>query len=167
MWGFISERFKPNFLVNFRRNEEKQVGYVAIKGGETAISEAIALLDFLRAKDSNEPPLSTGGIQHQLHALHSRVLSEGGIYHPELAALAIKQSAGDTLEAAFYLRAYRSTCPRIGITPVQKTEQMRLIRRISAAFKEIPGGQMLGPTPDYLQRLFKFELLDEDRKSVV
>ena len=137
------------------------MGYVAIKGGETAISEAIALLDFLRAKDSNEPPLSIGGIQHQLHALHSRVLSEGGIYHPKLAALAIKQNAGDTLEAAFYLRAYRSTCPRIGITPVQKTEQMRLIRRISAAFKEIPGGQMLGPTSDYLQRLFRFELLDE------
>jgi len=38
---------------------------------------------------------------------------------------------------------------------------MRLIRRISAAFKEIPGGQMLGPTPDYLQRLFRFDLLDE------
>jgi alpha-D-ribose 1-methylphosphonate 5-triphosphate synthase subunit PhnI len=88
-------------------------------------------------------------------------LSEGGLYHPDLAALAIKQSAGDTLEAAFYLRAYRSTCPRIGITPVHTTENMRLIRRISAAFKEIPGGQMLGPTPDYLQRLFRFDLLDE------
>ncbi|MCJ8283160.1 MAG: carbon-phosphorus lyase complex subunit PhnI, partial [Rivularia sp. ALOHA_DT_140] len=71
------------------------------------------------------------------------------------------QSAGDTLEASFYLRANRSTCPRIGITPVQKTERMRLIRRISAAFKEIPGGQMLGPTSDYLQRLFKFDLLNE------
>ena len=118
-------------------------------------------MDFLRAKNRDESPLSIGGIQHQLHALHSRVLSEGGIYHPKLAALAIKQNAGDTLEAAFYLRAYRSTCPRIGITPVQKTEQMRLIRRISAAFKEIPGGQMLGPTSDYLQRLFRFELLDE------
>jgi alpha-D-ribose 1-methylphosphonate 5-triphosphate synthase subunit PhnI len=38
---------------------------------------------------------------------------------------------------------------------------MRLIRRISAAFKDIPGGQMLGATSDYLQRLFRFELLDE------
>ena len=38
---------------------------------------------------------------------------------------------------------------------------MRLIRRISSAFKEIPGGQMLGPTPDYLQRLFRFEQLAE------
>lgn len=137
------------------------MGYVAIKGGETAISEATKLLEFLRTQNSNDPPLSLGSIQHQLHALHSRVLSEGGLYHPDLASLAIKQSAGDTLEASFYLRAYRSTCPRLGLTPVHTTDSMRLIRRISAAFKEIPGGQMLGPTSDYLQRLFQFELLDE------
>ena len=38
---------------------------------------------------------------------------------------------------------------------------MRLIRRISSAFKEIPGGQMLGPTPDYALRLLRLELMDE------
>jgi alpha-D-ribose 1-methylphosphonate 5-triphosphate synthase subunit PhnI len=38
---------------------------------------------------------------------------------------------------------------------------MRVIRRVSAAFKDIPGGQMLGATPDYLHRLFRFELMDE------
>ncbi len=137
------------------------MGYVAIKGGEQAIKEAIKLLDFLRTRDHTEPPLSLETIYHQLHFLHSRVLSEGGLYHPELAALAIKQSAGDTLEAAFYLRAYRSTRPRLEETPVHNGKNMRLIRRISAAFKDIPGGQMLGPTSDYLQRLFRFELLDE------
>lgn len=137
------------------------MAYVAIKGGETAITEAIALLDVLRTQEASEDPLTPGAIQHQLHALHSRVLSEGGLYHPDLAALAIKQSAGDTLEAAFFLRAYRSTCPRLGITPPHRTDSMRLVRRISAAFKDIPGGQMLGPTSDYLQRLFRFELLNE------
>lgn len=137
------------------------MGYIAIKGGEKAIEEAIKLLDFLRTQDGTEPPLSLETIRHQLHFLHSRVLSEGGLYHPELASLAIKQSAGDTLEAAFYLRAYRSTRPRLGETPVHKGQNMRLIRRISAAFKDIPGGQMLGPTSDYLQRLFRFDLLDE------
>ncbi|MEM8780071.1 MAG: carbon-phosphorus lyase complex subunit PhnI [Cyanobacteria bacterium P01_G01_bin.49] len=137
------------------------MGYVAIKGGENAIESAIQLLDFLRTQNNDQSPLSLETIQHQLHFLHSRVLSEGGLYHPELAALAIKQSAGDTLEAAFYLRAYRSTCPRLGETPCHNGQNMRLIRRISAAFKDIPGGQMLGPTTDYLQRLFRFELLDE------
>jgi alpha-D-ribose 1-methylphosphonate 5-triphosphate synthase subunit PhnI len=38
---------------------------------------------------------------------------------------------------------------------------MRLIRRISAAFKDIPGGQILGPTPDYTLRLLDFDLEDE------
>lgn len=137
------------------------MGYVAIKGGETAIEQAQELLEFLRTHSISVNPLSLEQIQHQLHFLHSRVLSEGGLYHPELASLAIKQSAGDTLEAAFYLRAYRSTRSRLSETPLQNGENMRLIRRISAAFKDIPGGQMLGPTSDYLQRLFRFELLDE------
>ncbi|MBV9386655.1 MAG: carbon-phosphorus lyase complex subunit PhnI [Chroococcidiopsidaceae cyanobacterium CP_BM_ER_R8_30] len=137
------------------------MGYIAIKGGETAIGQAQELLEFLRTHSFTANPLSLDQIQHQLHFLHSRVLSEGGLYHPELASLAIKQSMGDTLEAAFYLRAYRSTRPRLSETPLQGGKNMRLIRRISAAFKDIPGGQMLGPTSDYLQRLFRFELLDE------
>ncbi len=137
------------------------MGYVAIQGGEEAIAAAINLLDVLRTNDQKNDPLSAQTIENQLHFLHSRVLSEGGLYHPELASLAIKQSAGDILEAAFYLRAYRSTKPRLGETPVHCGENLRLIRRISAAFKEIPGGQLLGPTSDYLQRLFRFHLLNE------
>ena len=137
------------------------MGYVGIRGGQEAIEAAIELLDVLRAEQSADSPLATATIQHQLRQLHSRVLSESGLYHPELASLAIKQSLGDTLEAAFYLRAYRTSQTRLGETPTHTTDQMRLIRRISAAFKDIPGGQMLGPTPDYMQRLFRFELLDE------
>ncbi|HLL88392.1 MAG TPA: carbon-phosphorus lyase complex subunit PhnI [Tepidisphaeraceae bacterium] len=137
------------------------MGYVAIKGGEAAIEQAARLLDVLRAQAPDDPPLTDSAIRHQLHFLHGRVLSEGGLYHPALASLAIKQSLGDTMEAAFYLRAYRSTRPRLLETATHDTRRMRLVRRISAAFKDIPGGQMLGPTPDYVQRLFRFELLDE------
>jgi alpha-D-ribose 1-methylphosphonate 5-triphosphate synthase subunit PhnI len=139
------------------------MAYVAIKGGKGAIKEARKLLDVLRTRgaESGEVPLQLDAIEHQLHFLHSQVLSEGGLYDPELASLALKQSLGDTLEAAFFLRAFRSTRPRVGTLPVLDTSRMRLIRRISAAFKEIPGGQMLGPTPDYTHRLFNFELLEE------
>ena len=42
---------------------------------------------------------------------------------------------------------------------------MRLIRRIGAAFKEVPGGQMLGPTPDFSQRLFNLDLIDESPQA--
>jgi alpha-D-ribose 1-methylphosphonate 5-triphosphate synthase subunit PhnI len=47
---------------------------------------------------------------------------------------------------------------------------MRVIRRISAAFKDIPGGQILGPTPDYTLRLLDFALMGEtaaERKRVM
>jgi len=36
---------------------------------------------------------------------------------------------------------------------------MELDRRISATFKDLPGGQVLGPTYDYTQRLLDFTLL--------
>jgi alpha-D-ribose 1-methylphosphonate 5-triphosphate synthase subunit PhnI len=142
------------------------MGYIAIKGGEGAIQSAEQLLDYLRcAQGESGEPLKLDTIEHQLRQLHSRVISEGGLYHPKLASLAIKQSLGDTLEAAFALRAYRSTHPRLLDTPPQDTGRMRLIRRISSAFKEIPGGQMLGPTPDYALRLLRMELIDESPEA--
>ena len=136
------------------------MGYVAIKGGETAIREAARLLEFQRAQGGGTP-VQVDTIRDQLHLLTGRVISEGGLYDPDLAALALKQAAGDTLEAAFFLRAFRSTRARLAVTDMHDGGGMRLIRRISSAFKEIPGGQMLGPTPDYLQRLFRFEQLAE------
>ncbi len=142
------------------------MGYVAIKGGGRAIKGATAVLEMLRTSEGDRgTPLSLDVIETQLRLLTSRVLSEGGLYHPPLAALAIKQMQGDTLEAAFTLRAYRSTRPRLLETPVQDTSGMRIIRRISSAFKEIPGGQILGPTFDYTLRLMRFDLVDEDPKT--
>ncbi|PKM13005.1 MAG: carbon-phosphorus lyase [Gammaproteobacteria bacterium HGW-Gammaproteobacteria-3] len=138
------------------------MGYVAIKGGGRAIEGAADALELLRTRQAESAsPLDTDTIEKQLYFLHSRILSEGGLYHPQLASLAIKQSLGDTLEASFALRAYRSTKPRLLETPVHDTRNMRLIRRISASFKDIPGGQMLGPTTDYALRLLRMELLNE------
>jgi len=139
------------------------MGYVAIKGGGKAIQAAEELLDFQRAEQGEKAlPLSIETIEHQLRNLTGRVISEGGLYHPELAALAVKQCMGDTLEAAFTLRAYRSTHPRLLETEPHNSSGMRVIRRISAAFKDIPGGQMLGATTDYYLRLFRMSLLDEN-----
>jgi alpha-D-ribose 1-methylphosphonate 5-triphosphate synthase subunit PhnI len=138
------------------------MGYVAIKGGARAIEGAEAAVEALRSAEAQAgTPLTLPAIEHQLRLLTSRVVSEGGLYHPRLAALAIKQMQGDTLEAAFTLRAYRSTKPRLLETPVQDTDRMRLIRRISSAFKDIPGGQMLGPTYDYALRLMRLDLAEE------
>jgi len=138
------------------------MGYVAIKGGGQAIEGSKDLFDFLRTRQGDDAdPLDTDTIEHQLRLLHSRVISEGGVYHPRLASLAIKQAQGDTLEASFILRAYRSTQPRLLETPILNSESMRVTRRISAAFKDIPGGQSLGATTDYHLRLMRMDLLDE------
>ncbi|MBD3612392.1 MAG: carbon-phosphorus lyase complex subunit PhnI, partial [Hydrogenovibrio crunogenus] len=142
------------------------MGYVAIKGGGQAIAGAEKLLEFIRTRQGESAePLDLDTIENQLYFLHSRILSEGGLFHPKLASLAIKQSLGDTLEAAFALRAYRSTKPRLIETPVLDTTNMRVIRRISASFKDIPGGQMLGASTDYALRLMRTELLNESRED--
>jgi alpha-D-ribose 1-methylphosphonate 5-triphosphate synthase subunit PhnI len=136
------------------------MGYVAVRGGEAAIQAAAELLELLRCQ-SGGVPLDVEAIRGQLRLLTDRVCGEGGCWHPTLAALAIKQAQGDPLEAAFLLRAWRSTRPRQGYSPCHNGRDVRLLRRISAAFKEIPGGQILGPGSDYLQRLFRYDLLDE------
>ena len=136
------------------------MGYVAVRGGEDAIANAEALLDVYRRRGGGEP-LAVDAIAGQLRLAVDRVMAEGSLYDPTLAALALKQAEGDLIEAAFLLRAYRSTLPRIDVTPPLDTDATRLIRRISAAFKDVPGGQMLGPTRDYTQRLLDFSLLQD------
>jgi len=140
------------------------MGYVAVKGGTEAIENAAKLLAYERIKGTSTP-LQVEQIQEQLSLLVDRIMGEGSLYAPRLAALAIKQSLGDTFEASFILRAYRTTKPRIGYSLPQSTETMRVIRRISAAFKDIPGGQILGPTSDYTLRLLDFELLDDSESK--
>jgi alpha-D-ribose 1-methylphosphonate 5-triphosphate synthase subunit PhnI len=135
------------------------MGYVAVKGGKDAIENAERYLDFQRLK-GDSPDISTGQISDQLYLAVDRIMGEGSLYAPDLAALAFKQAAGDTFEASFILRAYRTTKPRMGYSMPCDTKKMRIIRRISSAFKDIPGGQILGPTPDYTLKLLNFDLID-------
>jgi len=130
--------------------------YVAAKGGERAIRNAQALLAEARRGDPAVPELSLEQIRQQLRLAVDRVMNEGSVYDPELAALALRQASGDMVEAIFLLRAYRATLPRLGYTAPVDTARMRLWRRISATFKDLPGGQVLGPTCDYTQRLLDF-----------
>ncbi|CAN7527777.1 carbon-phosphorus lyase complex subunit PhnI [Caballeronia sp. LjRoot29] len=135
--------------------------YVAVKGGERAIERSWDLLAANRRGDEAIAELGVDQIREQLGLAVARVMTEGSVYDEELAALAIKQAAGDLVEAIFLLRAYRTTLPRFGYTVPLDTENMLAERRISAAFKDIPGGQMLGGTYDYTQRLLDFSLLAE------
>lgn len=133
--------------------------YVAVKGGEKAISAAHALQEQKRRGDGRLPEVSVDQISEQLSLAVDRVMTEGGIADRELAALALKQASGDNIEAIFLLRAYRTTLPRLAVSEPVDTAGMRLERRISAVYKDIPGGQLLGPTYDYTHRLLDFTLL--------
>jgi alpha-D-ribose 1-methylphosphonate 5-triphosphate synthase subunit PhnI len=132
--------------------------YVAVKGGERAIDNAHRLLARERRGDPSVPELSLAQIEQQLALAVDRVMTEGSLYDRELAALAVKQSRGDLIEAIFLLRAYRTTLPRLGTSLPLDTDRMVVERRISAIFKDLPGGQILGPTFDYTHRLLDFEL---------
>jgi len=142
------------------------VAYVAVKGGEQAIQNAEALLQAKRRGDPNVPELSLEQIKQQMALAVNRVMCEGSLYDPDLAALAIKQSWGDLVEAIFLLRAYRTTLPRLYYSQPIDTAQMRLQRRISSIFKDVPGGQQLGPTFDYIHRLLDFKLAAEGNTFV-
>ncbi|XDZ52159.1 carbon-phosphorus lyase complex subunit PhnI [Neisseriaceae bacterium CLB008] len=135
--------------------------YVAVKGGEKAIAAAHQMLGRYRRGQAQVSELSLAQIEQQLPMGVARVMTEGSLYDPELAALAIKQSAGDLVEAIFLLRAYRTTLPRFGATLPLETAHMSLLRRVSAVYKDVPGGQLLGPTFDYTHRLLDFALAAE------
>jgi alpha-D-ribose 1-methylphosphonate 5-triphosphate synthase subunit PhnI len=134
------------------------MAYVAVKGGERAIDNAHAWLAQDRRGDPGVTELGTDQIREQLGRAVDRVMAEGSLYDPDLAALAVKQAQGDLIEAAFLVRAYRTTLPRFTASAPLETAEMSVRRRISAVFKDMPGGQLLGPTYDYTHRLLDFSL---------
>lgn len=133
--------------------------YVAVKGGERAINNAHKLLAEQRRGDRDIAEIETDQIEQQLSLSVTRVMAEGSLYDRDLAALAIKQGRGDLIEAIFLMRAYRTTLPRFAFSKPVKTADMDVSRRISATFKDLPGGQILGPTFDYTHRLLDFTLM--------
>ena len=134
--------------------------YVAVKGGERAIENAHRLLAHERRGDRDVPELALAQISEQLGLAVDRVMGEGSLYDRELAALAIKQARGDLIEAIFLVRAFRATLPRFGASEPVDTGEMQVRRRVSAVFKDIPGGQVLGPTFDYTHRLLDPQLAE-------
>ena len=136
--------------------------YVAVKGGEAAISNAHRLLADRRRGDRSLPAIGIDQIVAQLGLAVDRVMAEASLYDRALAALAVRQARGDMIEAIFILRAYRTTLPRFGYSRPVETSDMLIERRISATYKDLPGGQLLGPTFDYTHLLLDPSLLTDE-----
>jgi alpha-D-ribose 1-methylphosphonate 5-triphosphate synthase subunit PhnI len=141
------------------------MGYVAVKGGADAIDHARDLVEFYRLRDQT-PPVTIQQVRTQLRLAVDKVMGEGGLYAPEYAAIALKQSEGEVFEAAFILRAFITTLQRRYYSETIDTRDMFIRRKISASFREIPGGQVLGPTRDYTQRLLDTGLAEETGETV-
>ncbi len=140
------------------------MGYVAVKGGTVAIEESIKRLTFERIKE--EELIGINEIMASMRGLIDQVMSESSLYSELLAALAIKQAEGNMEEAVFLMRAHRSTLPRIYYTNIVDSGKMNVERRISASFKDVPGGQILGASYDYTHRLLNFDLLQESIETI-
>jgi alpha-D-ribose 1-methylphosphonate 5-triphosphate synthase subunit PhnI len=141
------------------------MGYVSVKGGVEAIENAKELVEFYRIKEQTKP-LEVKQIQTQMRLGIDKIMGEGSLYAPEYAALALKQMEGDVLEAAFVLRAFRATLQRNFYSETIDTRNMFVKRKISSSFREVPGGQVLGPTRDYTQRMLDTDKYQEDEKEL-
>lgn len=139
--------------------------YVPVKGGEVAIENAHKWLAEERRGDPGVPEIGSDQIAEQLTLAVDRVMTEGSLYDRKLAALALKQARGDLIEAIFLVRAFRTTLPRFGTSEPIDTAAMDISRRVSATFKDLPGGQILGPTFDYTHRLIDFGLEASEQVS--
>lgn len=132
------------------------MAYVATRGGERAIDQSERLY---RAELGQIDAARVTTLRAALPMLIDRVMGEASLYEPDLAALALAQAGGDLYEAVLLLRAWRTTQPRLTIAQPVLQDQLFTHRRISAAFKDIPGGQILGPSLDYAHRLLATDVL--------
>lgn len=134
------------------------MGFVAIKGGEEAIKNSLA---FYEEQINSHQNIDALAIENSLRYGVDKVISEGSLYSKKLSSQAILKAGGDLLNASFFLRAHRSSCARVGIAKTIYTDQMRVVRRISSAFKDIKGGQILGPSNDYEVKLILKKIMDK------
>lgn len=132
------------------------MAYVATRGGERAIEQSERLY---RAELGPIDAARVQAVRQALPMLIDRVMGEASLYEPDLAALALAQAGGDLYEAVLLLRAWRTTQPRLTIAEPVQQDRLFTHRRISAAFKDIPGGQILGPSLDYSHRILATDVL--------
>ncbi|MDA0629814.1 MAG: phosphonate metabolism protein PhnI [Rhodobacteraceae bacterium] len=132
------------------------MAYVATRGGERAIDQSERLFrEEMGQFDSGR----IEEIKKSLPYLIDRVMGEASLYDEDFAALALAQTGGELYEAVLHLRAWRTTQPRLQVAEPVEQDILFTHRRISAAFKDIPGGQVLGPTLDYAHRILETDVL--------
>ena len=121
------------------------------KGGTEAIVAAERLAFERRAQIPAELTVDTV-LQSFPHAI-DRIMGEGGLWAPEIAARAYLQANGDTTEAVHLIRAHRATLPRFQLTEPLNPREVELLRRVVSTQRQPDGPMILGETVDYTARI--------------
>ena len=94
---------------------------------------------------------AAGRLGH-LRLLIDQVMAESGVVEPHVAGRALDQAAGDVARACCLVRAWAAVLPRLPSVRVG-WDGLRTTRRITPGFAEPRGGQYLGASVDYAQRI--------------
>jgi alpha-D-ribose 1-methylphosphonate 5-triphosphate synthase subunit PhnI len=119
------------------------MGYTTVADRTGAVAAAAALAQ--RGADLGEAGL-----------VADQVMAESGVADRRIAAVALGQAGGDVARAVSLVRAWAAVLPRLATSRVQ-VAAMRAMRRITPGFAEPPGGQYLGASLDYEQRLLRLD----------
>jgi alpha-D-ribose 1-methylphosphonate 5-triphosphate synthase subunit PhnI len=96
--------------------------------------------------------LPRSGAAAGLAALLDQVCAEAGVWAPDAASRALVQAHGDIARAVTLVRVWAATLPDLALEPPTEAD-IRIVRRVSAAFQQVTGGQWLGDAPDLDSRL--------------
>jgi len=94
---------------------------------------------------------ATSGGHTNTSALEEQVCAEAGLWETTAARRALDQSRGDAAHAVSMLRVWAATQPHVPALPVT-ADDVVIVRRLSSAYPQVPGGQWLGLAPELISR---------------
>lgn len=121
-------------------------------GGLAAI-EAVTQLVARQRDGHPSRQLDLDQIVGRLRVTVDQVMSEGGLWDESTAAQAFRQAEGDSSEAAYLVRSFRLSLPRLTVSNPTSIDELTPLRRVVPAYRTPPGKQVLGRTRDFLPRL--------------
>jgi len=121
------------------------------KGGTEAIVAAERLV--LERRGQIDSGLTVDSVLAGFPLTIDRIMGEGGLWAPELAAAAFIQANGDISEAVHLIRAHRSTLPRLAFSDPMRPREVELLRRVVSTQRQPDGPIILGETVDYTARI--------------
>ncbi|HEX4211700.1 MAG TPA: carbon-phosphorus lyase complex subunit PhnI [Candidatus Dormibacteraeota bacterium] len=127
------------------------MGYTTVLDRSGAVGAAALLAESQSAR-------AGGGFASGL--LVDQVMAEAGVVEPGIARLALDQADGDLARAVSLIRAWSAVLPRHAPSRAG-WEELVCRRRITPGFAGPRGGQYLGASRDYAQRLLDLSPLSQ------